>query len=114
MSRDQMPEILSDLADRTQALLADFGLEAEAAEQIGFALADEIAASWGGQPIYIAKGTRFQLSKRDLQIFDEQRALGINGLAKKYKLSVQRVYKIIARIRQERIASRQKTLPFGE
>ncbi|MBF0192679.1 MAG: transcriptional regulator [Magnetococcales bacterium] len=61
----------------------------------------------------MAKGTRYRLSRRDHEMFSEQHALGPVGLAKKYQLSVQRVYKIIARVRQKNIANRQRTLNFS-
>jgi len=71
-----------------------------------------MCTTWGGQQVYFPLGIREELSARDQQIYDEFNGTNQSDLARKYKVSVQWVYKIIERVRMADIAKRQSGFEF--
>lgn len=100
---DRRAELLSDLATHTAAIVQEYGLEADVAEQVGAALADFVADHWGGQIITIPKDHAFRLSQRDRLILGEFNGANHAELARRYKMAERSIYKLLARaIRRER------------
>jgi Mor family transcriptional regulator len=105
------PELLVDLADQCAVALKEIaGLDVDAAAQVGREIADRMAAHWGGQNIYFPMGLSYKLSQRDRQIFDEFNGVNHSDLARKYRVSLQWVYKIVKTVRRAEIARRQSDL----
>lgn len=67
-------ELLQWIADRTQYVLAQHGVAEAVAEQCGCALADDIAAEWGGQVISIPKDHFFKMAARDREVLAARQA----------------------------------------
>lgn len=106
-------ELLQEAADCAKDVALGHGIDGEVAEQIGCAIADMLAKSWGGQTLSFPKDLAFDLSKRDLDIFNDW----LNGkpvpvLAKEYNLAVQWIYSIIKRSKKAMIDERQGSLDF--
>lgn len=105
-------ELLSDLASHVTALLREFGVEADVAEQIGDNTANHMAEHWGGQTICYPKDYIFKLHARDLEIYDRFNGGNQMQLAREYKLSVRAIYKIIERVRRRIQDRTQHRLDF--
>jgi Mor family transcriptional regulator len=112
--RNKSPELLADLASQCSAVIHErLGLDAVKADEIGRETAERMSFIWGGQNVYFPKGLIYQLSIRDRQIFDEFNGKNHADLARKYKVSLQWIYKLIKTVRAEEIAKRQMTIDIG-
>lgn len=106
----EYPEFLNDLAREIAALLVQRGIEQERADDVALEAAEFVRVRWGGQQIYLPKGVLFELSVRDLQIWEKWNGRNTLELCREYDLTKQRLYQIIAVGREREIAKRQKTL----
>ena len=106
-------ELLSDLASQVAVVLAEFNVSDAIAEQAGSAIADHVAERWGGQLINIPKDYRYNLSKRDLEIYERVRGNNLNELAREYGISVRAIYRVIQRTKRMAVARHQNDL-FNE
>lgn len=104
------PELLADLADQVAAKLAENGIELERAADIGLAVAEHIRANWSGQSLYLPKGERYELSRRDMEIFERFNGTNHEPLAREYNLTVMRIYQIVKAVRAEMVRKRQGSL----
>lgn len=103
-------ELLSDIALRVAECAKDFNLPDDAAEQMGWMLADHLAEQWGGHQMNFPKDVKFTLTKRDMEIYEQFKGTNHWELAKQYKMSTRAIYKVIARARKHYINERQPTL----
>ena len=102
------PELLLDLADQVALALKEIlQLDAERADQVAREIAERMAAHWGGQNIYFPMGLSYKMSKRDRRIYDDFNGLNQSDLARKYRVSLQWVYKIVKTARKNEMARRQ-------
>ena len=83
------------------------GQDAEKADQIGQEIAQRMAVHWGGQHIYFPMGLSFKLSQRYRQIYSEFNGTNHSDLARKFRMSLPWIYKIVKAGRQEEITRRQ-------
>lgn len=67
-------------------------------ENLGRVVSSRLAEEWGGQLVYIP----MNIGRRNARIYDAFTGDNVHELAKKFRLSVQRVYKIIADERAQR------------
>lgn len=104
------PELYADLADQVAAKLTDYGVNVEHAAEIGMGVAEHIRAHWSGQDIYFPKGIGYELSRRDVEIFELFNGRNVQALARKYNLSVIRIYQIVKAVRAEMIKKSQASL----
>lgn len=95
------PELLADLYAHTARIARDQGMDNEHADLLALAVTESIASHWGGQIVYVAKGARMRLSKRDLDIWRDFTGRNHAELAEKYDVSVQWIYAILKRVRDE-------------
>ncbi|MCU1717439.1 Mor transcription activator family protein [Pseudomonas sp. 5P_3.1_Bac2] len=109
--RSKSPELLLDLTQHVAHALAELtALDASHAEQVASAVAERMAAHWGGQNIYFPMGLSIRLSRRDRQVYDKFNGHNQSELAREFGVSLQWVYKIIKAVRKEEIARRQVDL----
>ena len=108
----QGPELLLDLMERTQSTLQAHGVGQDQAESIAVAVAEEMAAEWGGLMMYFPKGTWngqprscFQLDARDWMIYHDYRGHNRQEVCDQYGISPSRLYQIIRTIRARRRSS---------
>lgn len=98
-SNAEMPELLSDLAEKTAEILREsIEIDPVTASHIGVKLARSIADKWKKQLVYIPEGLGMYIHERDLQIYKEFNGSNHAELARKYKISMQWVYSIIKKI----------------
>lgn len=105
MAKKGYPEILADLIAILSAVLHKKGHPSEQVNEIAFETAERIRVNWGGLLIYIGKGKGFDIEERDEEIFGKFDGTNVNELAIEYDMSVQHIYRILAKVH----ASRRKT-----
>ncbi|WP_420598601.1 Mor transcription activator family protein [Neptuniibacter sp.] len=103
-------ELLDDISAHTQKVLQDMGINEEVAEQASFTLTEHLAQNWAGQTIHIPKDHLYKLAKRDLQIYEEFNGRNYAQLARKHKMGVRGMYKLIERVHKRKIAEAQPDL----
>lgn len=103
-------ELLDDVSAHAMDILRDHGIDTELAEQCGVALAEHLAEHWGGQLINFPKNFLYKLAQRDMVIYSEFNGRNHAELAKRYKMSVRGIYKLIARAQKRVIAEKQPNL----
>lgn len=96
---ERRSELLADVHAQAAALLREFGIDAEIADQVGCALADHLAQNWGGQNFTIPMDHHYRVSKRDQAIYSEFDGRNHHVLARKFNMSVRGIYKVIKRVR---------------
>lgn len=108
-------ELLQDAADCAKDVAVGHGVDKDVAEQIGCAIADMLAKRWGGQTLSFPKDLAFDLSIRDMDIFNDWlKGKPVPALAREYNLAVQWIYSIIKRAKKAMIDERQHTLALEE
>lgn len=100
----EYPEVLADLASSVSELMEERGVEGPEASEFGLQVAESIRRQWGGMAIYIPKGVRFETEKRDHEIFSEWNGKNTVELCRKHNITTVRLYKIIHKVRIERLA----------
>jgi len=104
------PEILQDLKSNINQIANQEGVKPETAHAIAHIVAETLRKNWGGMQIYISKGHEYQLSHRDLEIWGAFTGRNHHALCRKYELSLQRLYRIIAAQRQKVMKEQQNDL----
>ncbi len=99
----QRHELLTDLVDQTKFILADYGIDDDIADQVGHGLANHLASHWGGQYVTFPKDYKFELAKRDIEIWDKFDGRNYAKLAKEFGLGTRAVYKIIDRVKDRQM-----------
>lgn len=104
------PELLADMASHLGTLLVEHGIGREKAAEIGLKAAEFLRGHWSGVPFYIPKGSAWELSNRDLEIFEKFNGRNHAALAREYNLSVMRIYQIVKACRAELLRKTQGAL----
>ncbi len=104
------PEILADLADQVAVKIAELGVAPERAAEIGAHVAEHIRVHCSGSSQYIPKGTGWELSQRDRQIWAEFNGRNHAALARKHGLTEMRIYQIIKAVRAAAVKKSQGAL----
>lgn len=110
------PEMLARLIEMgVRTLVEQFGaalglseLQAEVAMR---EIAHDLAKNYGGAYIYVPKDHKQMLTTRDVTIFEELRRDNVNEVALKHGLSVQQIYAINRRVREQMRRQNQPALP---
>jgi len=100
------PEILQDIKRYILLESKKQSITNEVAEQIAHGITEKIRHDWGGLSVYIPKGTIYALSVRDQQIYDDFNGNNHHEICRKYNISLQWLYKVIAA--QKRIDSHNR------
>lgn len=106
----EYPELLADLADKLTEILVRRGIERDKAKEIGREAAEFVRTEWGGQLVYVPKGTLFALTQRDMEIWEAFNGHNHADLARKHGVTLQRIYQIVAAMREQEIRRRQGNL----
>lgn len=106
-------ELLSFVQAVVSDNLAMYGLEGEAADQLGSAVADRLAREWGGQVVSFPKDAQRRRSLRDVEIYSKFTGRNYRALAAEYGLCVRAVYDVIERARGCDQGEEQLFLDFG-
>lgn len=101
---DAMPVVV-------KLLVAKYKLTDDEASQDARDLLHEICAECGGQQIYIGRDMEFELTARDLKIYNEHTGYNTHSIAKRHGISDTRVRQICKAIKDQRVAKAQMRLP---
>lgn len=110
---EEYPRLLDDVARHAAAIMAERGIDRDLAAELGQELAEFLRAEWGGQQVYIPRGTHFELSARDVEIWESWNGDNVLELCRQYNISKQRLYQIIAAMKARETRKRQGRL-FGD
>ncbi|CAH6025629.1 MULTISPECIES: Mor transcription activator family protein [Klebsiella] len=107
--------LLSELADFVTEMGVDFNLSPEQAEQLGRAVADFLATHFGGQNITFPRDYFFNLSIRDMQIYEKFHGNNWGELSAEFNMTERGVRKVVERVHKRVMAHRQPLLfPFSD
>ncbi|HEU4601560.1 MAG TPA: Mor transcription activator family protein [Steroidobacteraceae bacterium] len=95
----EYPELLELIAGIVGEALEKNGSSEQDAARIAYEAAETVRRTIGGHQIYLPKGKRYELSQRDLQIWNDFNGRNIHMLARKHDLTVKQIYAIIAKVR---------------
>lgn len=114
-AKNRGQEVLSDLKDKTAAVLQETtGLDHKQAQIVAHAVANHMRKEWGGQLIYFTKSPLEEdVAARDLEIYADFSGSNHEALAKKYDMSVQWIYQIVKKVQRYELARRQADM-FGD
>lgn len=96
-------ELLTDVEEQVRMILSEHKIDAALAEQCGCAIANHLAQHWGGQHITIPMDYHYQLSQRDIEIWEAFDGRNHAALARQFHLSVNAIYRILKRTSQKAI-----------
>lgn len=113
-AKRKWPKDLVALLDIYQAALMRLGYTVEQSSRIAHALISELAVYCGGRYIYLPKGDALEKAIRDVRLFTDWRdnQHTPDMLVRKYKISLQHVYRIIDEQRKYHINKIQPQLPL--
>ena len=109
-TKHMAPQFLADLIDYSNCVLIKNGIDKDLAASVAKDISKQMCEEWGGQLIYFPYWLRMELSERDLKIYAEFNGKNHQLLSRKYKKSIQSIYRIVNSARMEEIAKRQGTL----
>ncbi|MDP3714945.1 MAG: Mor transcription activator family protein [Burkholderiales bacterium] len=107
------PELLADLASRAEQLLRAEGLGEEQAKTIAFKLSESVRQHWGGQLIYVPMGTDFEITQRDVAMWEKFDGRNHEALAREFGMSLQHVYRVVKKMGRIARARDQRDLFAG-
>lgn len=102
--------VLDDIRAHIEQALAQSAIDELIADDVAVKVFNSMAKHWGGQLIYFPKGIALKVSNRNKQIWGDFRGNNYVELAKKYDLTVQRIYQIVAECRRIEATQRQGNL----
>ena len=103
-------DVLDDMIRHLSEALRDVGLSPDVAEDAGVETFNRLSCHWGGQLIYFPKGVRVRVSRRNRAIYSDFDGHNHVALARKYNLTLQRIYQVVKLCRHEDINNRQLQL----
>jgi len=109
----QYPEILQDLKAHILITVKNESIANDVAEKIAHIASENIRKSWGGMMVYIPKGKVYELNSRDQKIWDDFTGSNHHQVCKKYDISLQWLYKVIAIQRRADLQERQADVFAG-
>lgn len=111
-SSDLGSEFLDAICAETASVLRDVlaDVPQETAHMVGEEVAVRMSEKMGGVPIYIAKGRVFQARRSDELIANECNGQNHAEVARKHKVSLTHVYRVVQRHTARERAERQSTL----
>lgn len=95
MRDSNYPDVLCDLYDEVKLGLISHQIEEATASTIAMNTAEKIRTNFGGSMLYIPKGLDFDNTQRNQKIISEFNGKNHAELCKRYKISLQWLYKIL-------------------
>lgn len=101
-ARRKWPRDLAALIDMYQATLIRMKYSPAESQKIAYTLLAELSTYCGGRYIYLPKSDALEKAIRDVDLFRDwrDRNLTPDDLARRYKISLQHVYRVIAEQRR--------------
>lgn len=107
-TEDKYPEVLRYLRDSLTEILTGQGVQEDLARLTAQTSVEYVREQWQGMSIYIPKCHPFRIEQRDRDINKKWKGTNRQALCQEYGITEQRLYQILARLRLEQIARRQR------
>lgn len=107
------PDVLEQMGQRIGRTLVKHGIKKPQAQVIAFESVEGIRSELGGAYLYVNKGITYELSARDMEIWEKFNGRNYFELSQEYKLSEMQIRNIVNAIRSREIAKRQGALDLG-
>ncbi|HNW10066.1 MAG TPA: Mor transcription activator family protein [Candidatus Rifleibacterium sp.] len=91
----ELPEICLVIAENIGAQLEADGISTERAAAMALNAAKTVMQTFGGEDLYIPKGTRAEFSRRDREIVALLPHLKMREICARYNITLRRLYQII-------------------
>ncbi len=98
----------------TATLVEQLGIPKQQAAESMREIAHNLARELGGTSVYVPQDHEFELTKRDMLIYERMGRESVATLAIEYKLSQQHIYCIARHVRDNIASKRQTPLPGFE
>lgn len=109
--REHARELLLEVADETERVLVEMlGVDRERAAHAGYEVARAVAERLGGGTHYVPKADSMARHSRDEAIWNDYSGSNVPELVRRYRLSRQWIYRIVARMRATHLARVQPDL----
>lgn len=110
---DSVPEGARLLHEAAKAGLVEvLGLADEAADQAAYDMLRRVLETCGGEYFYVPKDIRLAAHRREVDVWEQFTGHNQRELARKFGVTVQYIYQIIARMREKDRKERQSELPL--
>jgi Mor family transcriptional regulator len=103
-------ELLSDVETRAANVAKEYGLPDDHAEQLGVAVANDLAEHWGGSMISFPKDHPFKIAQRDELIYEQFTGNNHGELSRKHGITTRAIYKIVRKMQRRYVDTRQPKL----
>lgn len=111
MRLDDLPEGGRIVYDALSRSLRDvLGMDNDAAEQTAYHALRLVLEECGGEYFYVPKDIRLAAHRRDLEVWADFNGSNQRELARKYGVTLQYIYRIVARAREREREDRQGVL----
>jgi len=108
---NSLPEGAQIVCDAVEASLKEvLGIAPELADQAAYDVLRRVLEMCGGEYFYVPKDIRLAAHRREIDVWREFTGQNQRELARKYGVTVQYVYRIIARAREKDRKERQGEL----
>lgn len=107
------PDVLEHMGQCIGRTLLKHGVKKPQAQAWAFESMESIRAEVGGAMLYVNKGISYELSARDLEIWERFNGRNYFELSQQYKLSEMQIRNIINAVRRSELAKRQGSLAFN-
>lgn len=88
-----------------------FELSKKEAVELARNMVHDLCVEYGGTFMYVPKDMHYELSQRDMEIFNEFNGRNLHQLVKKHGVTHTRIYQIVAQVKKAQIELRQGRLP---
>ena len=109
----EYPELLEQMGQIIGRKLLELDVPSEKASHAAFDIVESVRNEIGGVQLYIPRGMRFELSRRDHEIYNKFNGRNYHNLAREYGLSEMQIRNIVKRILCAQ-THRQIAPPIGE
>lgn len=94
-----LPEILLVIAESIGSQLESNGIASDKAATVAVAAAKAVMHTFGGENVYIPKGTYVEFSRRDREMVELLSHLTIREVCSRYNITQRRLYQILHAVR---------------
>lgn len=109
---ENYPDVLEQMGQCIGRTLVKHGIKKPKAQEIAFESIEGIRSEVGGAYLYVNKGITYELSARDMEIWQKFNGRNYFELSQEYKLSEMQIRNIINTVRARELAKRQGSLAF--
>lgn len=94
-------ELLEELLGVIARELVEMDVAPDAASVTASSVVDHLSTYWAGQVISFPKDSRYKLTLKELEIYDQHNGNNYDDLARRYRMTPRGMRKLIKRIREK-------------